>query len=61
MHQTPVVSLNADPDEIICNLKMGFHSRSVEQMVKRYSRTATESGLVQIDGAKRETICRKIS
>lgn len=34
MHQTPVVSLNADPDEIICNLKMGFHSRSVEQMVK---------------------------
>jgi len=34
MHCTPVVSLNADPDEIICNLKLGFHSRSVEQMVR---------------------------
>lgn len=34
MHCTPVVSLNADPDEIICNLRLGFHSKSVEQMVK---------------------------
>ena len=34
MHCTPVVSLNADPDEIICNLKLGFHSKSIEQIVK---------------------------
>lgn len=34
MHCTPVVSLNADPDDIICNLKLGFHSGSIEQMVK---------------------------
>jgi glycosyltransferase involved in cell wall biosynthesis len=30
---TPVVSLNADPDEIICRHRLGFHSRSFEQMV----------------------------
>ncbi|MGD1120259.1 MAG: glycosyltransferase family 4 protein [Dehalococcoidales bacterium] len=34
MHYTPVVSLNADPDEIICQRKLGFHSRSFEQLVK---------------------------
>lgn len=31
---TPVVSLNADPDEIICKHKLGFHSRRFEQMVE---------------------------
>lgn len=30
---TPVVSLHADPDEIICRFKLGFHSRNFEQMV----------------------------
>jgi glycosyltransferase involved in cell wall biosynthesis len=30
----PVVSLNVDPDEIICKYKLGFHSRTVEQMVE---------------------------
>lgn len=30
---TPVVSLNVDPDEIICKYKLGFHSRTFEQMV----------------------------
>lgn len=30
---TPVVSLNIDPDEIICQNKLGFHSRTFEQMV----------------------------
>lgn len=29
----PVVSLNVDPDEIICKYKLGFHSRTFEQMV----------------------------
>lgn len=31
---TPVVSLNVDPDEIICKNKLGFHSRTFEQMVE---------------------------
>lgn len=30
---TPVVSLNIDPDEIICRLKLGFHSRDFHRMV----------------------------
>lgn len=30
---TPVISLNADPDGIICKYKLGFHSRTFEQMV----------------------------
>ena len=30
---TPVVSLNIDPDEIICQQKLGFHSRSFDQMI----------------------------
>jgi glycosyltransferase involved in cell wall biosynthesis len=30
---TPVVSLNADPDEIICKYKLGFHSRVFDQIV----------------------------
>jgi glycosyltransferase involved in cell wall biosynthesis len=29
---TPVVSLNVDPDEIICRYELGFHSRTFEQM-----------------------------
>ena len=31
---TPVVSLNVDPDEIICKYKLGLHSRTFEQMVE---------------------------
>ena len=31
---TPVVSLNVDPDEIICDHDLGFHSRTFEQMVE---------------------------
>ncbi len=30
---TPVVSLVADPDEIICKHKLGFHSRTFDQMI----------------------------
>jgi glycosyltransferase involved in cell wall biosynthesis len=29
----PIVSLHVDPDEIICNNQLGFHSKSVEQMI----------------------------
>jgi glycosyltransferase involved in cell wall biosynthesis len=31
--QTPVISLYADPDEIICRKRLGLHSRSMEQLV----------------------------
>jgi len=30
---TPVISLNVDPDEVICNQKLGFHSKTYEQML----------------------------
>jgi glycosyltransferase involved in cell wall biosynthesis len=32
-HQVPVVSLNVDPDEIICTKNLGYHSRTFEKMV----------------------------
>lgn len=31
---TPVLSLNVDPDEVICKNKLGFHSGNFAQMVK---------------------------
>ena len=34
MYYAPVVSLNSDPDEIICTYKLGFHSRTFNQLVK---------------------------
>jgi len=30
---TPVVSLNIDPDDVISNEKLGFHSKTYEQMI----------------------------
>jgi glycosyltransferase involved in cell wall biosynthesis len=34
MHYVPVVSLNADPDELICEKKLGFHSKTFDQLVE---------------------------
>lgn len=34
MRETPTVSLNVDPDDVIKKNKLGFHSGSFEQMVK---------------------------
>ena len=34
----PVVSLNVDPDEVICNNKLGFHSKTFEQLVYEVKR-----------------------
>ena len=34
MHYVPVVSLNADPDELICKSKMGFHSKTFNQLIE---------------------------
>jgi len=30
----PVISLNVDPDEVICKSKLGFHSKNFDSMVK---------------------------
>lgn len=32
-YSNPVVSLNVDPDEIICNQKLGIHSKTFEKLV----------------------------
>jgi len=34
IHQVPVISLSIDPDECICDHKLGFHSQSFEQLIK---------------------------
>ncbi len=34
MNYTPVVSLNSDPDEIICQYQLGLHSREYNKMVE---------------------------
>lgn len=41
----PVVSLNADPDEIICTAKLGFHSKTYEQILKDIHTLMTNDGL----------------
>ncbi|VVB62031.1 Glycosyl transferases group 1 [uncultured archaeon] len=33
VNNTPVISLNVDPDEVICNEKLGLHSKTFEQMI----------------------------
>ncbi len=32
-NHVPVVSLNADPDELICNYELGFHSKNFPQLI----------------------------
>ncbi len=34
MHYVPVISLNADPDELICKNEVGFHSKTFDQLVE---------------------------
>jgi glycosyltransferase involved in cell wall biosynthesis len=34
INRIPVISLNIDPDELICTEKLGFHSKSFEQMIR---------------------------
>lgn len=33
INNIPIVSLNADPDEIICKNQLGYHSKTFEQMI----------------------------
>jgi glycosyltransferase involved in cell wall biosynthesis len=34
MHYVPVVSLNADPDELLCKNGLGFHSKTFGQLIE---------------------------
>ena len=34
INNVPVMSLNVDPDEIICNNKLGFHSKTIQQLIQ---------------------------
>ncbi|MBD3227750.1 MAG: glycosyltransferase [Candidatus Lokiarchaeota archaeon] len=34
INYTPVVSLNVDPDEIICKYNLGFHSKTFDKMIQ---------------------------
>ena len=34
MHYVPVVSLNADPDELLCKKGLGFHSKTFNQLAE---------------------------
>lgn len=49
---TPVVSLNTDPDEIIYEYKLGFHSRNFEQMVEDVELLLSDNKLRQELGEK---------
>lgn len=33
MNCVPVITLNSDPDEIVCKYKLGFHSKTFEQLI----------------------------
>ena len=47
MNYTPVVSLNADPDELICTNKMGFHSKTFEQLIKDVKTLLKNEALIE--------------
>lgn len=42
---TPVVTLNADPDEIICRYRLGFHSKDFDRMVEDVQTLLKNQGL----------------
>lgn len=44
---TPVISLNADPDEIICKFKLGFHSLTFNQLVNDVKWLLTNNDLLK--------------
>lgn len=45
MRKVPVVSLNVDPDDILIENNMGFHSGSFDQMIKDVERLVNDSEL----------------
>jgi len=45
MNYTPVISLNSDPDGIICKNRIGYHSRTFDQLVKDIKLFLKDEGL----------------
>jgi len=50
MHSTPVISLNIDPDGIISKYKLGYHSKSFDQMINDVKTLLKNPELRQIMG-----------
>ena len=46
-HYVPVVSLNADPDGLICENKMGFHSKTFNQLVEDVKTLLKNKALIE--------------
>lgn len=52
MHYVPVVSLNADPDELICEKRLGVHSKTFNQLVEDVKTLLKNKGLRKQMGEK---------
>ena len=52
MNYAPVVSLNTDPDEIICRHNMGFHSETFQQLVEEVKTLLKNEALREEMGVK---------
>ncbi len=50
LHFIPVVSLNVDPDEIISRYKLGFHSKTFEQMLINIETLLKDKELLEMMG-----------
>lgn len=50
MHSIPVVSLNVDPDGVIAEYKLGYHSKTFEQMLENIKELLNDIELLQIMG-----------
>ncbi len=55
----PVVSLNADPDEIICRNNLGFHSGNLEKMASQIKLLSEDIELNRSIGKNCREYCRK--
>ena len=50
--RVPVVSLNVDPDDVLKTRQLGFHSRSVEGLVRDIRRLVDDEGLREAMGTR---------
>ncbi len=50
LHSVPVVSLNVDPDGIISKYRLGYHSKTFEQMLDDIKRLLNDTKLLKIMG-----------
>jgi len=45
MYYTPVISLNVDPDEVICKEKLGMHSKTFDKIIQDINNLMSENDL----------------